>query len=240
MEGGADGRRAGIHQQQFAGFGILEFDQPDIGQIALARVIDRAGDDIVMARRHPQLPLVPRCLEVAHQEDHRLPLLNPVQEPQRGGDVGLLPRLLAGEHLAHQPHDGGPALARRNEFHDPVAEEHQPDLVLVTDRRHGEQTGHLRRQLAFGARPRTETVRSRNIDEENDRQFTLFGEALDVRLARPGRHIPVDRPDVIARHVWPHLIELDPLSLENRVVVTGQAFVNQAVGQNADLPHRFH
>jgi hypothetical protein len=55
-------------------------------------------------------------------------------------------------------------------------------------------------------------------------------------MGSPGAcgHIPVDGADIIAELVLPHLIELHAASFEDRVVLSSQDIVDQAVGANLD------
>ena len=46
----ADARVAGVDDVALAGLGLLELDEPDVGQLALARIVEHDRDDVVAAR----------------------------------------------------------------------------------------------------------------------------------------------------------------------------------------------
>jgi hypothetical protein len=61
--------------------------------------------------------------------------------------------------------------------------------------------------------------RTADVHHQHHRQLALLAELLDEGVARAGGHVPVDRADVIAGHVFTHLLELHPLALEGAVVL---------------------
>ena len=148
-----------------------------------------------------------------------------------------------GEHLAHDAHDGGAALARGDGLHDAVGEEDEPDLVLVADRGEGEQARQLGGEVGLRARAGAEGLGAGDVDEEEDGEAALLGEALGLRGAGAGGDVPVDGADVVAGVVFADLLELEALAVERRAPVARQPLVHEAVGEDADgadLPHELH
>src|SRR5207249_5171668 len=79
----------------------------------------------------------------------------------------------------------------------------------------------------------------RAVDGDQRRQLALLGEDLDERLAHPRRHVPVDRPDLVAGLVRPNLGKSHSPALEHRVVPAGERVLHGAPGGDldaADLP----
>ena len=189
-----------------------------------------------------QFFFVPLRLIVGDQKNDGLAFLHVAEETQCGADVRAVAGFLGCEDLTHQAHDRGAPFARRDGFDDAVAEQDQTDLVLVAQRGKREQTGDFGGQFGFGTRAGTEHLRSRDVDQEHDRQLALLREALDVRVSGAGRDIPVNGADVVAGDIGAHLIEFDAVPLEYRVVITGETIIDQPVGQEfdpADLLHQF-
>ena len=56
--------------------------------------------------------------------------------------------------------------------------------------------------------------------------LALFAEQLHERPAGAGRHVPIDRPHVVADLVRSHFLELDAAAFERRVPLAGQQFVD--------------
>ena len=236
----------GIDQHKFARLGVFQFGKPCLRQHRLRRVAHRHAHHVVPTRHHAQ-QLLPFGLpadsahEVAHEKNDRPALLHAVEELERPGEIGAAGRLvLGGQHFAHEPHHGLPPLARRDVLHDLVRKQHEADLVLVADGRQRQKRGSLGRQFHLGARHAAIALRAGNVHHEKDRQFALFAETLDERRACARGDVPVDGAHVVARDVGPHLVELDTLALERRVVVAAQAVIDKTVGEDADLPHLRH
>ena len=111
---------------------------------------------------------------------------------------------------------------------DAVAEQHEPDAVVVANRRHRQHGGQLRRHFTLEAPPRPEAFRSRHVDSEHHRELAFFDIPLDVRaLHTHCRHIPVDAPHLVARLILADLGELHALPLEHGAVLAGEQRVHQ-------------
>ncbi len=74
------------------------------------------------------------------------------------------------------------------------------------------------------------------VHDEHDGQLPLLLEDLDEGVVEAGGDVPVDRPDVVAVLVLPHLGELHPAPLEDAVVFPGEDLVDDAPGLDLDLP----
>ena len=190
----------------------------------------------------PQHPVARAAAqEVRDQEDDGAALLHAVEILERAGDVRTALGILGGrEHLARQTHHRVASLARRDVLHNPIGEEDEPDLVLVADRRQRQERRHFRGQVGLGASAATVALGARDVHHEENRQLSLFAVPLDVRDARAGGDVPVDGTDIIADGVRTHLVKLDALALERRMIIATQLVVDQLVGEDSDLPHLGH
>ena len=81
--------------------------------------------------------------------------------------------------------------------------------------REGEERAELRRRLSLAPPPRPEVLGGGDVGHQHERELPLFDVTLDVGLAGPRRHVPVDRTHVVARHVGPDLVELHAAALED-------------------------
>ena len=83
-----DGRATTIHDDALAAFGIFEFDQPSGGQLGLAGIRERNGDQIVAARGYAQTLFIARRLEVRHKEDNRAAVCHTAEKIEGLGNIG--------------------------------------------------------------------------------------------------------------------------------------------------------
>src|SRR6266446_3820439 len=123
-----------------------------------------------------------------------------------------------------------PALFRWNEKLDAIAEEEEPDLVVVSNRAEGEETSDFRRQLAFRLRNAPEISGRAHVHDQDHRQLTFLREFLDEGRAESRRHVPIDRSNLITRLIFAHLVEVHPATLEDAVVITGKDRLHKTLG----------
>ena len=79
-----------------------------------------------------------------------------------------------------------------------------------------------------------EPGRARLVHQQHQGQLALLGEGLDVGAAQPGRDVPVDGAEVVARLVGAHLGELHPLPAEDRAVLAGEQRADEPAGAELD------
>ena len=91
-------------------------------------------------------------------------------------------------------------------------------------------------EFAFGIRHRAEIRRRADIDHQQDGQFALLGEELDVRLAGARGDIPIDGADIIARHIVSNTIEIHAAALEDAGIAPGQRVIDEPVGADFHPP----
>src|SRR5207237_4583216 len=83
---------------------------------------------------------------------------------------------------------------------------------------------------------------ARLIHDEQQRVLALLVVRLHERVAHPGRHVPVDRAEIVPLLVLAHLRELDALSTEHRPVFAREERADQGTGAQLDaldLPEHF-
>ena len=181
----------------------------------------------------------PRVLEVADDEHDGPAPHDAVDVIQGRRDVRSTARRLEDEQLANDPQDVPRSLAGRHELLHLVGEADEADLVVVLDRRERQRRTDLGDELALELAGGPELLRAAEVHDEQHGELPLLPELLDVRLAVPGRDVPVDRADVIADLIGPHLLELHPAALEGRVVPPGEGVVHQVRGPDLDAADSF-
>ena len=159
-----------------------------------------------------------------------------MQIVERQREVGAAPLGLDVQHLADHPERPVLALLRRHEALDPVGEQDQPDLVVVADGAQREQRAQFGRDLGLELGRAAEPPRRAEVDQQHHGQLALLDVALDERMADARGDVPVDRADVVARHVLADVGELDAAALEHAVVLAGERAIDQAAGPDVDPP----
>jgi hypothetical protein len=119
-------------------------------------------------------------------------------------------------------------------------EEDDAHAVIFLDRRERDQRPDLGQELPLLLAPRPVVSRAREVDQQRDRQLSLFDELLheEALVEVAGRDVPVDVADVVARGVRTHLGEGHALALEHRMIATGQLRVHRAPGGDLHAAHR--
>src|SRR3990170_409290 len=139
--GGKSGAHASVARVDLdglAGLGVLESDDPGLGQDELARVVQHQRDDVVLVRQRPKRRLEGGIEEVGDHEDDGA-LLGDVPEEVRGrADVGPAARRSGVEELADHVERVVATHARRDVLLHRVREQEQRDAVVVAQRGDGQ------------------------------------------------------------------------------------------------------
>ena len=176
--------------------------------------------------------------EIGNQEEDGAAADHAVEVVQSAREVRPPAFGLEIEHLADQAQGVQAAFFWRDVKLDIIAEKQEPDLVVVVDRAEGQDRGHLGGQLALAQLHAPECPRRAHIHHQHDRELPLLRELFHIRRIHPGGHVPVDRTDLIARGIFPNLLEIHPAAFENTVVLAGEPGIHQAAGpqlEPADL-----
>ena len=222
-----------------ARLGILERDNADVGQILLARIDHRDGNEVVAAGGDGEGTRITLIHEIGNKEDHRAPGHHFVQVFQRGGQIGPAVLWLEEEHFADEPQGVQAAFFRMNEKFDLVAEKEEADFVVILDRAEGEDRGDFGGQLALARVHASEIARGADIDHEHDGQFALLSEFFDKWRVHARGDVPIDRPDFVTRRVFAHLLEIHPPPLEDAMIRPGKHRVDQTPGAQFNAPDLF-
>ena len=130
------------------------------------------------------------------------------------------------------------ALLGRDKKFDLIAEEEQSDLVVVVDCAECQNRGHLGGELALAQIDAAECPRGADIDHQHHRHLSFFCELLHVGRIHARCDVPVDRPDLIARRILPHLFKVHSPTFEDAVILAGECGAHQPPGselQPSDL-----
>ncbi len=225
----------GIDEYLFAGFRVAPVYHADVRPSDFAFVADDHTDEIVAAGGDfQQLFIVVGKHEVANEKGDVFTVADVVEIVKRRRGVGAFSVGLVCEHFADEPQDVASALFRRNIFFHFLGKENQPDAIIVADGGKGQHGGDFRREVALHLLSATEQVRGTDIDHEHDGHFALFDKFFDVRRAGAGGDVPVDGADVVAGHIFAHLVELHPAPLEGGMVLPRKHVVHGVFGGDLD------
>lgn len=118
----------------FTGFGVGQFQNAGIREVALGGIGDGAADDIMLAGDPGEGRIVAVILEVGNQKDDRTPVLNGFKSVKRFCNIGFSGGIFCrGKDFAHDSGNGVSSSLRGNLLYDPVGEEDQADIVLIVD-----------------------------------------------------------------------------------------------------------
>src|SRR3989344_81684 len=192
------GRSGGVDPDDLAVFRVLQIDQPEWWKVPLDLVLQADGDDIMLAVGDPQIFLVAFRKKIAEEKNGGLPPENVVETVQPHGQIRAAVLRPESENVMDDAQHMAAPLLWLDEVLDLVGEHQQADAIAIVDRRERQDGGYLGQQVRLGPLACAELRGGARIDQEDDRHFALFGEQLDVRAARPGRHVPVNPPHVVA------------------------------------------
>ena len=85
-----------------------------------------------------------------------------------------------------------------------------PEAVAVAGQQAGERRRELPQHELLRPLDRTEAHRRRPVEEEPRRELAILHVLPDERRVHPGRHVPVDVPDVVTRLVLAQIEEVRP------------------------------
>src|SRR6266436_5977748 len=225
---------AGVDLERITGFGINQPRDPNVRQIALARILHGDCHNVVPLRQDLQRMRDICFQKIGDDEYDRLLVEHFCDVIDRGHHVGSAPDRLEREEVANDSQHVTPSLSRRNDVLDAIREKKNANAVIVLNRRHRQYRGKLARQLALESSHCPESLRAREIDHQHHRQLALLDVALDEGPAHSGGNVPVDRPDLVARQILSYFRELHSLALEYRAVLPGENGVDKSACPQLD------
>ena len=235
----AHAARACVHAQHLTRLRISEAREADVRQVALPRIFDRNGHDVVPLSEELERMLDVGREKVGHDEDDGFLRQHARHVLERAGDVGTDALWLEGEEVADDAQHVAPALARRDHMLDAIGEQHYADAIVVAHGRHRQDRGQLAGGFALEPAHGTELLRAGEIHGEHDGELALLDVPLDVRAAHAGSDVPVDGAHLVAGLVLAHLGELHSLPLEHGAVLADEKRVDEAARaqlEQLDLP----
>src|SRR5438874_5763502 len=127
---------------------------------------------------------------------------------------------------------------RRNEELDTICKKQETDLVIVANGTKGEKTSDFSRKFPLRLPGAAEIARGAYIDDQHHGELSLLRELLDVGGSHARGHVPIDRPNFVARLVLAHVFKVHPAPFKDTVVIAGEGGFDEAAGfdlQGADL-----
>src|SRR5262249_24533794 len=88
-----------------------------------------------------------------------------------------------------------------------------------------------------GLAGRAEPRRSAQVDQKIDDELAFLDEFLHEGRVHPRRYVPIDRPHVVPRNVFPHVAELDPSPPEDAVILAEEKHPHQTPGLDLESPY---
>jgi hypothetical protein len=227
----AELRIVGVDEELLARLRVAEQEQPQVGKLALQRVVQPHRDDFVAHRQlaEPRRP-AGRADEVRDDEHYRAARHGVGAGEQELGELGLSGRgqRRPGLHAVQDLQHLAPAAPRRDHGVDARAVEQRADAVAAAGQQPREQRNELRRHRLLLGFARAEVDRSREVDQEPGRDLAILVELAHVRRLQPRRHVPVDVAYVVAILVLAQVGEVEAEAAEQRPIVALQQAVETA------------
>ena len=125
------------------------------------------------------------------------------------------------QEITNHPQNVTAAFLGRDVMLDLVRIEQDADFVVVQGGGKREHTGDLGGALPFALLDRAEDAGGAQIDEQHQRELTLFAKDFDEGPVHFGTDVPVDGTDVIADRIFADLLEVHAASFKRAVIGTG-------------------
>jgi hypothetical protein len=113
----------------------------------------------------------------------------------------------------------------------------QPDSVSALDRRESHHRGETSGDATFLSPSSPKTHISARVHQDQDGELSLFSVDLDMRLACPRGHVPVDGSRVISWRIHADLIKGHAPTFEDRLIMSSHLLINQTSGEDLDSPY---
>ncbi len=251
----AETRIGGIDFDQVARLRVLQGDDSDVGEFEFAPVKEFEADQLVTPGGDAEKPAGFlrdgwdgavlrrfRLKKIGEEKTDRAAFDDAVEGAQCGGEIGAAAARLKEEDLANHPENMLPAFFWGDEKFDLVGKKKEADLVVVARGGEGKHTGDFGGEFALALRGGAKVAGRRDIDEEDQGPLPFLAVGFQEGAIHAGRHVPVDRADVVAGLVFAHLGKIDPGAFEKGVVGAGHGVVDIAPAANfhlADAPQDF-
>ena len=191
----AQERVVGVDFDDLAGFGVLDGQQADGGQLLFARVGEGDANEVVAAvgqgERAEEVAAARRrrvgqfafgaLEEIGDEEDDGAAAQEAVGVIERVDEVGAAALRGEAQDVADDAQDVLAAFLRVDEFLHAVGEEAEADLVLVAGGGEGEDAGDFSGEFALAGGGGAEGAGGAAVDEEHEGQLAFLAEFFDER-----------------------------------------------------------
>jgi hypothetical protein len=154
----ANARAACIQFDRITRLWIDEPSNTDVGEVALAWILDRNGHDIVTLRQQLQGMGDVILEEIRHDEHDGVLVEHSRHVIDRANHIGSFPHGLERENVADDTQHVTPSLSGRYDVLDTIGEQKHTDPVVVSHSGHRQYGGQLTRQLTLEPLHRPETL----------------------------------------------------------------------------------
>ena len=231
---GAHRAVAGVHLEVSARLGVDEPRHAEVGELALAGIVEHDAHDVVALAQAPQRALGVGRHPVGDDEDDGVVRQQPRRVIERSGQVGARSRAghastsRTSRSAWRRPLRGGTTCSMPSE----KSTRPTRSLLRVAVRASTAASSADSDRLSRSAVPKR--ARARAVHQQQHGELALLDVALDEETAHARGDVPVDGAHLVARLVFAHLGELHSLPLEHRVVLAGEAGVHQAARAQLD------
>jgi hypothetical protein len=214
----AESWRSGVNDLRATGFGILQSNQADIRPTPFAGIGHVDGNGIVPTGRTAKQVFGKRAEKVTEKKHDRPAAMNSVQIIEGDREIGRLSFRLKKKNIAEQAENMPAAFTGRYVPFNAIRVSQEADAVVIpggADREHGGGFGNNGPLRLFA---RAEPHARRGIDDEHDRQLAFFNVPFHKRGVHPGRYVPINPANVVARLIGPDVFEGQACAFKRRMV----------------------
>ena len=141
------------------------------------------------------------------------------------------------ENIPHHTQHMPVSLGGGDVFFYTLGKEREANLVVVALGGKGEHGADFGGQFALGLAAAPKSARGAKIDHEHDGEFAFLNVLFNERLVQSGGDIPIDVTHLVAWLIFPDIIEVHTLPLEDTLVLADHQIADQSARANLNLPH---
>ena len=210
----------GIYPVQHSGFGIAGTEQSYIRQGCFEGVPAVNTCNIMPFGHNAQWLLVIIRPEIGENKADTSFSEDVSGEAECAGQTGSAVIGLYVEQFAENSQRMLPSLLRGQVLVHLVGEKQQSDAVVIGIGAECQSGAHFSDKFLTEYVTGAEEGGSADIHDKQDGQFAFFLKYFDVRIARPGSYIPVNRAHIVAELILPHLAERHAAAFEGAVIAS--------------------
>ena len=212
-----------VHQQLFAGLGVPQRQQAQVGQLQLQRVEHAHGHHLVALRQQGQRALPSRLADEVRHHKHRRAALDESRrrveqfaQPRRARFGVGRPVLQAVQQVQHML----ATTAGRDDRVDAAAIEQGADPVAMPRKQACQDGGEVARDMALALLARAEVHRRAQVQQEPGGHLAVLGEHAHVRRGGACGDVPVDVAHVVVVLVLAQVGQVQAAATQQGAVVT--------------------